>query len=294
MRFFQKIRKNFFTAVQGIVDKVTPRKKHLMKQKQLLNTPMSMKKLFYLESSSKILTETMKSNRQIKKNIVKRMLFLKKHWLNRTLSTFLGVSNSYVSKTSGIHSEQPKQCERKAATIAEDRTAIKEFFLRVDISTNLPSVKTIKKDQKERRILDRPLAAVYQEFQQQNPTVKASYSTFVRNKPQTVESTRKQRWYACLCDTCTNTDLKIKALQQVASRIESGVVVRNRYEAVTITLCKNKDGAAFHKPQCIQRQCGKCGIDSTVRYFQPLVEEASNETVVYSKWERVKKIYKGK
>ncbi|KAH3866975.1 hypothetical protein DPMN_030099 [Dreissena polymorpha] len=222
------------------------------------------------------------------------MSFLKKYRLNRTLLTFLGVSNSYISKKSRIDSEQPKQCERKGATSAENRTAIKDFFVRADISTNLPSVKRVKKDQKERRVLVWPLAAVYQEFQQQNPTVKASYSTFVRNKPQTVESTRKQPLYGCLYDTCTNTDLKIKTLQQVAARFGSGVVVRDRYEAVTITLCKKEDGAAFHKLQCIQRQFGECGIDSIVCYFQPLVEEASNETVVYSKWEWVKKIYKEK
>ncbi|KAH3844026.1 hypothetical protein DPMN_086277 [Dreissena polymorpha] len=42
------------------------------------------------------------------------------------------------------------------------------------------------------------------------------------------------------------TILKIKALQQVAARFGLGVVVRDRYEAVTFTLCKKKNGAAFH------------------------------------------------
>ena len=146
----------------------------------------------------------------------------------------------------------------------------------------------------ERRVLDRLLSDVYREFQEHHPDVKASFSTFVRNKPKNIESTRKQPWYGCLCDSCTNIDLKLKALSQVAARYMSDVKAKDKYEAAALTLCKEEEGAGYHQLQCIQRRCNSCGCDNIMRFFKPLAEEGAIDMVAYSKWERVKKMYKGK
>ena len=62
---------------------------------------------------------------------------------------------------------------------------------------------------------------------------------------------------------------------------------RRTYEEVALTLCALEDGAAYRKLQCLQRQCNKCGCDNIVKYFHPLADQVTMDTVVYSKWERV-------
>ena len=69
--------------------------------------------------------------------------------------------------------------------------------------------------------------------------------------------------------------------------------MKDKYEAVALTLC-SKEGAVYYKLKCIQRECSSCGVDSIWRFYQPLAEEYSMATVGYSKWERVKNVYKGK
>ena len=269
-----------------------------MKQKQLLNTPQSNKKLSFYEQSSQVLKENFRARRsdKVKKTIIKNLAFLKKYRLSRTLVKFLGVSDYCVSKHINLSSaEKPKQ-PREDATTTTDKSTIKNFFQRVDVSTSLQTAKRIKKDLNERRVVAKPLRDTYQDFKQQHSDVTASFSTFIRNKPKNVESTRKQPCFGCLCESCSNVDLKLRALSQVAARCRSDVKLKDKYEAVKITVCEKEKGAAFHKLNCIKRKCNSCGVDSLVRFYQPLTVAApiATGTVVYSKWECVKKIYKGK
>ena len=196
----------FVSEIENIINSGTPRKKDLMKQKNLLNNPKSRKKLLFYEKSSNIMKSVLKGNSEVKKKIIRNLSFLKKYRLNRTFSTFLGVSDSYINKHSGV--EQKKQ-PRTDAICEEHKKTVQDFFNRADVSTNLPVAKRVKRDMKERRVLDRPLTDVYKEFQEHHPDIKASFSTFVRNKPKNVETTRKQPWYGCLCDSCTNIELKV-------------------------------------------------------------------------------------
>lgn len=283
----------FVDALEDIIDKATPRRKALMKDKQLLNTPKSRKKLMFFEKSSQVLKKVIKRNSMVKKDFIGNLSFLKEYRLSRTLATFLGVNDSCVSKYSSRVHEKQKQ-PRKDSTTGQDKKTIQEFFQRGDVSTNLPMAKRVKKNMEERCVLDKPLLDVYQNFQQYHPEVTASFSTFNRCRPKNVESTRKRPWIGCLCESCANIDLKLKALSQVAARCGSCIKVKNKYEAVALTLYDKEEGAAFNKLKCVQRQCGSCGCDNIVRFYQPLAEENSMATVVYSKWERVKKMYKGK
>lgn len=58
-------------------------------------------------------------------------------------------------------------------------------------------------------------------------------------------------------------------------------------------MCEKGD-ARYHSLQCIHREYPDCGCDGIVRYFQPLAADNPDVLIVYSKWERVKKIYKGR
>lgn len=57
----------FVDALEDIIDKATPRRKALVKDKQLLNTPKSRKKLMFFEKSSQVLKKVIKRNSMVKK-----------------------------------------------------------------------------------------------------------------------------------------------------------------------------------------------------------------------------------
>ncbi|WAR17869.1 hypothetical protein MAR_032463 [Mya arenaria] len=282
---FPKDPEEFVNTVEYLVHNITPRKRKIMKEKNLLNTPTSRKKFF--EKSYEVLKNSNKKNDShlVKQKIIRNLSFLKKYRLSTMLARFLSVSDSYISKQS-IAGNKAKQL-RRDATSEQNKKVIQDYFQRCDVSTTLLTAKRVKKDNQERRVLDRPLAEVYKQFKEDHVDVKASFSTFVKNKP-------SNPWFGCLCESCANVDLKLKALAQVAARSGSTIKVKDKYEAVAITLCEKDEGSAFHKLQCIQRQCLHCGCDGIVRYYQPLAEQNCMATVVYSKWERVKKQYKGK
>ena len=75
----------FVSAMEVIIDNATPCKKQLMKQKQLLNTPKSRKRLLFYEKSSHIMKTALKGNSEVKNKIIRNLSFLKKYRLNRTM-----------------------------------------------------------------------------------------------------------------------------------------------------------------------------------------------------------------
>lgn len=133
--------------------------------------------------------------------------------------------------------ESPKRKTRKDKTSAETTGTIVNFFRQGDISTNLPDSKRIKSNLEERRVLNKTLKETYREYRESNLDV-VGFSTSARLKPCNVETTCKRKWNACLCEMCTNVDLKIYALSQLAAKFKSNVKIDSKYEAVEKTLCE--------------------------------------------------------
>lgn len=145
------------------------------------------------------------------------------------------------------HSQEdsPKRKTRKDKTSAETTGTIVNFFRQGDISTNLPDSKRIKSNLEERRVLNKTLKETYREYRESNLDV-VGFSTFARLKPCNVETTCKRKWNACLCEMCTNVDLKIYALSQLAAKFKSNVKIDSKYEAVEKTLCE-RGNEKWHK-----------------------------------------------
>lgn len=192
------------------------------------------------------------------------------------------------------HSQEdsPKRKTRKDKTSAETTGTIVNFFRQGDISTNLPDSKRIKSNLEERRVLNKTLKETYREYRESNLDV-VGFSTFAQLKPCNVETTCKRKWNACLCEMCTNVDLKIYALSQLAAKFKSNVKIDSKYEAVEKTLCE-RGNEKWHKKNCIQRECVACGTDGVVSFFTPLMRETSNQKIKYIKWERMTKEKNGK
>ncbi|WAR17866.1 hypothetical protein MAR_032460 [Mya arenaria] len=97
----------------------------------------------------------------------------------------------------------------------------------------------------------------------------------------------KSPWYSCLCEYCTNVDLKLKALNDSLHKYKKQECkVADRYHAVNITLCDKEDRQQFQNKCCIDRECHECGKDKIVGHFAPLLSEHGHEPVVYTVWER--------
>lgn len=189
---------------------------------------------------------SIKDNAKARKIAAKKLASLKKMRLNKYATTFLGISQSYMSKLSR-HSQEdsPKRKTRKDKTSAETTETIVNFFRQGDISTNLPDSKRIKSNLEERRVLNKTLKETYREYRESNLDV-VGFSTFARLKPCNVETTCKRKWNACLCEMCTNVDLKIYALSQLAAKFKSNVKIDSKYEAVEKTLCE-RGNEKWHK-----------------------------------------------
>ncbi|KAJ8319718.1 hypothetical protein KUTeg_002729 [Tegillarca granosa] len=200
----------------------------------------------------------------------------------KSVSTYLGISQSYMSKLSK-QVENPQRKTRSDKTSDKTTMRIVNFFNQGDITTNLPDTRRIKNDLQERQVLDRTLHQTFTEFKDKNPETDISFSTFVRSKPENIETTKFRKGDMCLCEVCTNVDLKIRGLSQLAAKSSIDVKVANRYEALKQTLCKkDKD---WNRKKCIVRDCQECGVDGIVRFFQPLITGSSCK-VSYIKWER--------
>ncbi|XP_033730626.1 uncharacterized protein LOC117320042 [Pecten maximus] len=243
-----------------------------------------------LNKSSSLLKQIFQ-DKNVKKQFFHKFSFLKKYGLNRQISKYTGISESYISKRSKCTGDLPRK-KRKDAIDTEVQETIQHFCHRPGVSTNLPTAKRVKRDLIERRVLDKPMKTLFKDFQENHPNIKLSLSTFKRNRPKHIETTRKQSWTGCLCELCANVDLKIKALNQLAERNGCGVKIKDKYEAVRLTMCQ-KPGR-YHHYDCIRRDCRECGVDAIVSYFQCLAEKCQDEVLQYTKWERVKKQLKGK
>lgn len=116
-----------------------------------------------------------------------------------------------------------------------------------DICTPVPDRKSVKRKEPEGsiKILDRPLKSVYSDYKEAGGSL--GFSTFARKIFSNIKTGTKQQWYSCLCEYCTNVDLKISALNDFANKVDiTDCKINDRYHAVKITLC-DKEGSQFHK-----------------------------------------------
>ena len=240
------------------------------------------------------LLESIKGNVEARNKIAKSLIALRKLRLNKAVSTYLGINESYMSKLKKQDETQKRKMRKDKTPIGTQRK-IESYFRQGDVSTNLPDAKRVKVDLQERRVLDRTLKETYKEYKQSNPEdTSVSFSTFAKMKPRNVETTTKRKWNACLCEVCTNVDLKIRSLSQLAAQCKSDVKVENKYDAVAKTLCVKEKYQKWHKKSCTKRECISCGTKKIIEYYKPLVTAAANRLIRYTKWERVTKVRNGK
>lgn len=87
-------------------------------------------------------------------------------------------------------------------------------------------------------------------------------------------------------------DLKIKSLNlfsarnRLSNRFNSKI--KDRYEAINLTMCPKGENEKYNKKECIERQCTSCNSDMLVNHFEDLLRLHGGETIEFSKWENIK------
>lgn len=61
----------------------------------------------------------------------------------------------------------------------------------------------------------------------------------------------------------------------------------DRYKVVRVTLC-GIGSEKFHKPACIKRERGDCGVGKLSNHMEPLLETYGDTEIAFSKWISVK------
>ena len=119
------------------------------------------------------------------------------------------------------------------------------------ISTAVPDLKSVNKFGTHTVIIDRPLRILHQQFLEENPDISLSFSTFAANCPTNVKTTKQTVLISCLCEYCTNIDLKLRPKNLFSLKHMSDIKIKDRYEAINISLCPKLAGEKFHKIGCI-------------------------------------------
>ncbi|KAJ8309778.1 LOW QUALITY PROTEIN: hypothetical protein KUTeg_011643 [Tegillarca granosa] len=203
------------------------------------------KKTTKVPTSEQACLRNLKENSDIRKQAAKKLAIVKNFECANL--TNLGISESYMSKLS----KQVENPQRKTSLDKpSDKTTIQivNFFNQGDITTNLPDTRRIKNDLQEIRVLDR----THIKHLQSSKTKIQKLITFVRSKPENIETTKFRKWDICLYEVCTNVDLKIRGLSQLAAKSSIDVKVANKYEAL---------------------DCKECGVDEELN---PVAEQVLN------------------
>ena len=169
---------------------------------------------------------TLKSNTTKEGKYRRRVLaaslgVLKKHKMMRDASREIGVRWNFLVNCSklGDGDEDEKSWghreQRKDSLSQETRRKVEEFYTRPDIGTDLPFKKRVSKKKLEAaKVLDRSIDRVYEEFQEQNPEINVSRSKFASLRPGHVKTMAKNKFNQCLCEYCTNIELKLHPLNK--------------------------------------------------------------------------------
>ena len=84
-----------------------------------------------------------------------------------------------------------------------------------------------------------------------------------------------------LCEYCTNVELKVKEVNNIAARINNSCRIRHNYHAVDLITCGRTNGNWLLN--CANQKCEACGTDGFDRHLAPLLDHQG--PVSWKRWE---------
>ena len=270
----------FAHVVGHLIKNASPRKKLSLRNIGIYNSPKKTK-----ENYSKSILETMaaiKHKRQeswlsVKRCLISSMRSTKKatSFLNmKTMSEDTGLSYRFLKKYTSCDVSDLTELQRKKRRdcIQEDiREKVLDHF--EESASFVPDKKAVsRKTLESKKVLEKPVTKVYEDFKQKNPDIKISKSKFAKLRPSYVKTTYHRKLYQSMCEYCTNTRLKMEAMNRACEKV--GAIhckVDDIYKLIELSVCPKQEGEDYHQKECLTRECVDCGVE----LLDALYEEAT-------------------
>lgn len=268
-------------VVAGLINTKSPRKKTALQKRGI--TPPGPNVSHILESV-KTTCQSLKAGRR--RHFISEMTghLDKKHGLKQVAAKNLGIHWNYLMKYSRLRRENQDVEKRKVRCDSLDESIKKrvaDHYLHPNMSTVMPNKKGVDGG-KPKHVLQRSLSETYKRFCEVDNNPSIGFSKFASLRPENVLVQSKAKLYQCLCETCTNVDLALKAVNQAAISAKCPSTINDRYLLSEMTMCSTENPSA--DLSCIDRQCLKCGVDQLDDYFKPLLDTSSDTALSWLQW----------
>lgn len=212
---------------------------------------------------------------------------LKKYGLQKYLCSRFGISPNSLKKTT----VPKKPHKRRISKTTED--AVIKFYS--DSAIQLPHKRYIsKKTLLKTGFLQEPISEVHKHFVSSNPAEKIGMKKFYNLRPSHIKPVGTMKYRGCLCEYCTNIDLKVVAINKVAHRQKMCSKFQGVYDVARVSMCPKIGDAKYNNPSCIRRQCKDCGSYLLSDHVQDILDTNGEKPFAWKKWEKKSIIHDGK
>ena len=246
--------RKFVRRLNDLVTSASPRKRALFSFKlqtdeKALEHQIGKQVLKNLRSLSKQRSKAVRNRRSVLMSVCYKYPSLRKS------SSLLGVHRKTVSKVVNTGSLSPKITTDHTITKKLETEAV--MFFEAE-SHPLPEAKLVsQKTGKCSSVLSKPLKDLHAEFLESGNDI--SFSHFAKCRPTHVRPMRQASLRQCLCEYCTNVELKLRAVNGIAARLDNNCRIRHVYHAVDIITCGRHEGV--WRKTCAYRECSTCSVD---------------------------------
>lgn len=275
--------RRFARKLSDLLLSATPRKKALFSFKlktgeNSLEEKVGKQVLENLRSLSKVRSKATQARRNVLMSVCLKYRSLRKN------SSLLGIHRKTVSKMINSNILSPKMV-RKTRKLQKE---VATFF--DSVSNPLPEKKLVsKKTGKCASTLSIPLTELHATFLEESGK-KISFSHFAKCRPSNVKLMQQCTLRQCLCEYCANVNLKLRAVNGIAARVNNICRIKHLYHAVDIITCGRIQGA--WQKTCAYRECNICNINKLDDHLRPLLQH--QERLTWTKWEFQTNTVKGK
>uniref|UniRef100_A0A8C4WX24 Uncharacterized protein n=1 Tax=Eptatretus burgeri TaxID=7764 RepID=A0A8C4WX24_EPTBU len=210
-----------------------------------------------------------------------------KYCLKRQLAQDLGMRPHYFTNIEDHPSNGSRFWKRRSDLTCMDVVEnIQSMYRTAEISREMPTMRTMRKDLAQRRIMEVTVSRAYDIWKSISPGADVSLSTFQKLRPIDVLPLRQNKLNQCLCEYCTDILLKLQSLNQVASLYsDSECKIVDKYALLALTLCKKEEGSTVFRLRCVDRICDECGVQLLDDRFVNLVQASGDREVTWRKWQ---------
>ena len=278
--------------IEYVIKNCTPRKKKILSQRCIVS-PASKRKVEFLESATNNLLEPSKKRRnkktvKLRQTIAKALIFDKNQmsFKKKYMKKAFGFTESFLCKASQMNDDNENPYGKSKRALGEDVIdKVKKFYNNQGISRVDPGMRSVSKKTKlPRSYLELKISNAYERFLTENPTINISMSKFRALRPSNVKTIKDTQLNQCLCEYCTNIEMKLHSLNSfLCRRHMNRLRIEDKYTLSRTTLCSKEN--EHYRKKCIDRQCENCGTQIIYDHLKEIKEKWGDHTIKYSEWE---------